>query len=232
VERISETGLIIKWRTLMRSLIVMVMAVMLGACATQDPYTGEQKTSNTAKGAAVGAVAGAAIGAATSSKSDRTKGVLTGAAAGAAIGGGVGVYMDRQEAALRERLQGSGVQVRRDGKNIQLIMPGNITFATNRSDIRSDFYPVLNSVAEVLAEFKQTRIKVSGHTDNTGGADLNQRLSEDRAASVKNYLVGRGVASGRINSIGYSYRYPIASNSTAAGRETNRRVELELEPIE
>ena len=124
------------------------------------------------------------------------------------------------------------VQVRRDGDNIQLVMPGNITFATSRSDIRGDFYPVLNSVAEVLAEFKKTRIKVSGHTDNTGGADLNQRLSEDRAGSVKNYLIGRGVASGRVNSIGYSYRYPIASNSTASGREANRRVELELEPIE
>lgn len=216
----------------MRSLIVALMALMLGACATQDPYTGERKTSNTAKGAGVGAIAGAVIGAATSSKNDRKKGVLTGAAAGAALGGGVGVYMDRQEKVLRERLQGSGVQVRRDGENIQLIMPGNITFATNRSDIRSDFYPVLDSVAEILAEFKKTRIKVSGHTDNTGGADLNQRLSEDRAASVKGYLVDAGVASGRVNSIGYSYRYPIASNSNASGREANRRVELELEPIE
>jgi outer membrane protein OmpA-like peptidoglycan-associated protein len=216
----------------MRNLIVALMALMLGACATQDPYTGQQKTSNTAKGAGVGAIAGAVIGAATSSKNDRKKGVLTGAAAGAAVGGGVGVYMDRQEKVLRERLQGSGVQVRRDGENIQLIMPGNITFATNRSDIRNDFYPVLDSVAEILAEFKKTRIKVSGHTDNTGGADLKQRLSEDRASSVKSYLVGQGVSSGRVNSIGYSYRYPIASNSSAQGRESNRRVELELEPVE
>lgn len=216
----------------MRKLTVAMLALVLAACTTLDPYTGEQKTSNAAKGAGVGAITGAVIGAATSSKSDRKKGVLTGAAAGAAIGGGVGVYMDNQEKALRDRLAGSGVQVRRDGDNIQLIMPGNITFATNRSDIRGDFYPVLDSVAEVLAEFKKTRIKVSGHTDNTGGADLNQRLSEDRAASVKNYLIGRNVASGRINSIGYSYRYPIASNSTVAGREANRRVELELEPIE
>ena len=216
----------------MRSLIVAVLAVYLSACATQDPYTGEKKASNTAKGAGVGAIAGAVIGAATSSKNDRTKGVLTGAAAGAAVGGGVGAYMDHQEKALRERLQGSGVQVRRDGENIQLIMPGNITFATGRSDIRSDFHPVLDSVAEVLAEFKKTRIKVSGHTDNTGGADLNQRLSEDRASSVKSYLIGQGVAGGRVNSIGYSYRYPIASNATAEGRDANRRVELELEPIE
>lgn len=216
----------------MRKLSVALLALILAACTTLDPYSGEKKTSNAAKGAGVGAIAGAVVGAATSSKNDRKKGVLTGAVAGAAVGGGVGVYMDNQEKALRDRLVGSGVQVRRDGDNIQLIMPGNITFATNRSDIRSDFHPVLDSVAEVLAEFKKTRIKVSGHTDNTGGADLNQRLSEDRAASVKNYLIGRGVASGRVNSIGYSYRYPIASNSTASGREANRRVELELEPIE
>jgi outer membrane protein OmpA-like peptidoglycan-associated protein len=220
------------WRNFMRKLTVLAMAMALTACATQDPYTGQQKPSNAAKGAGIGAIAGAVLGAATASKHDRDKGILTGALAGAAIGGGTGAYMDRQEKQIRDRLVGSGVQVSRDGNNIQLIMPGNITFATGRSEIRSDFYSVLNSVTEVLAEFKNTRIKVSGHTDNTGGADMNQRLSEDRAASVKDYLIGRGVASGRVNSIGYSYRYPIATNSTPAGREANRRVELELEPTE
>ncbi len=214
----------------MRFLMMFALVAFVTACATTDPYTGEQKTSNATKGALTGAIAGAVLGAATSSKKDRDKGILTGAAAGAAVGGGVGYYMDRQEKALRERLQGTGVQVKRNGDNIQLIMPGNITFATGKSDIRSDFYGVLNSVAEILAEFKDTRIKVSGHTDNTGSADLNQRLSEQRAESVRGYLMGRKVASGRINAIGYSYRYPIASNSTAAGREMNRRVELELEP--
>lgn len=216
----------------MRVIPLVALAAVLTACTSIDPYTGEQKTSNTAKGATGGAIAGAVIGAATSSKKDREKGILTGAAVGAAAGGGVGYYMDRQAAQLREKLQGSGVQVARDGDNIQLIMPGNITFATGKSDIRTDFHSVLDSVVEVLKEFKKTRIKVSGHTDNTGGADLNQRLSEDRAASVKNYLVSGGVASGRVNSVGYSYRYPIASNSTPQGRESNRRVELQLEPIE
>lgn len=215
----------------MRILCFTMIALLTVGCASTDPYTGEQKTSNTTKGAVTGAIAGAVIGAATSSKNDREKGVLTGAAAGAAAGGGIGYYMDRQESALRERLQGSGVQVKREGNNIQLVMPGNITFATGKSHIRPDFYSVLNSVAEVLAEFKDTRIKVSGHTDNTGGADLNQRLSEERAASVKNYLIGRNLSAGRINATGYSYRYPIASNNTAEGRQANRRVELELEPI-
>lgn len=215
----------------MRIFIGALLAVVLSACTTTDPYTGEDRTSSTAKGATAGAVAGAVLGAATSSKSDRRRGVLTGAAAGAAVGGGIGYYMDRQEAALRERLQGSGVQVRREGDNIHLVMPGNITFETARSDIRPQFHSVLDAVGEVLAEFKDTRVKVSGHTDNVGGAELNQRLSEERANSVKTYLARRNVASGRINAVGYSFRYPIATNATEEGRQANRRVELELEPI-
>lgn len=216
----------------MQRIVSILLIILLAGCVTNDPYTGEEKTSNATKGATMGAITGAILGAATAGKSNRNKSILIGAAAGAAIGGGAGHYMDQQEAVLRERLKGSGVQVRRNGNNIQLIMPGNITFDTGKSAIRSDFYGVLNSVAEVLAEFTKTRIKVSGHTDNTGGADLNQRLSETRAGSVKSYLVGRKVASGRINAIGYSYRYPIASNGSSFGRQQNRRVELELEPIE
>ncbi len=211
-------------------LNVLILFFVVG-CTTTDPYTGEQKTSNTAKGATVGAVAGAVVGAASSSKSDRKKGALIGAAAGGAIGGGIGNYMDRQEAALRNRLQGSGVQVRREGDNLYLVMPGNITFATGRAEIRADFYEVLNSVALVLKEFNQTAIKVSGHTDSTGSDDLNQRLSEDRANSVRSYLVSQQVASGRIQAYGYGPRYPIASNSSESGRQANRRVELELVPM-
>lgn len=216
----------------MRILLVAMLAGLMSACATTDPYSGERKTSNTTKGAAAGAIAGAVIGAATSSKKDRERGILTGAAAGAAMGGGVGYYMDRQEKKLRERLQGTGVQVKRQGDTIQLIMPGNITFDTGSYNIRANFHEVLASVAVVVDEFKDTRIKVEGHTDNTGGAELNQRLSEQRASSVKQFLIREGVASGRINAAGYGYRYPIATNETAAGRQQNRRVELELEPIQ
>ncbi|WP_439509557.1 OmpA family protein [Marinimicrobium koreense] len=216
----------------MKRLLALCAIFTLAACTTTDPYTGEEKTSNTAKGAGIGAVAGAIIGAASSSKSDRKKGALTGAAAGAAIGGGVGNYMDRQEAKLRDELQGSGVQVRREGDRLYLIMPGNITFATGRYEIRSDFYSVLDSVAKVLAEFDQTAIKVSGHTDSTGGDQLNQTLSEQRAASVRDYLIRRDVAAGRIQAYGYGPRYPVASNSTAEGRAANRRVELELLPMQ
>lgn len=216
----------------MKKLLVMFAAVVLAACTTTDPYTGEERASSTAKGAGIGAVAGAVIGAASSSRSDRRRGAITGALAGGAIGGGIGNYMDRQEAKLREELQGTGVQVRRDGDNLHLIMPGNITFATARYEIRADFYEVLDSVATVVNEFDQTGIKISGHTDSTGGDELNQRLSEQRADSVRQYLVRRDVDNRRIGAYGYGPRYPIASNDTAEGRAANRRVEIELLPVE
>ncbi|GAB3093244.1 OmpA family protein [Aestuariicella hydrocarbonica] len=214
-----------------RILIALFVTLAVG-CMSTDPYTGEQKASNTSVGAGAGAVMGAIVGAATSSKKDRGKGALTGAVAGGAIGGGVGYYMDKQETELRNKLQGSGVQVRREGDTIRLIMPGNITFDSGQSAIRGNFYPTLNSVAVVLAEFDRTAIRVAGHTDSTGGAELNQRLSEDRANSVRQYLISQNVASGRIQTNGYGPRYPVASNNTAEGRQANRRVELELLPLD
>ena len=132
---------------------------------------------------------------------------------------------------LREQLAGSGVQVVREGDNIRLVMPGNITFDSGVSSIRSQFYSTLGSVVKVLKEFDETAIQIAGHTDNTGGADLNQKLSEDRAASVQSYLIAQGIAAGRTQAAGYSYRYPIATNDSEQGRQLNRRVELKLVPL-
>lgn len=215
----------------MRRLGIAVLALSLSACTTLDPYTGEKKVGNSTKGAGIGALAGAVIGAATASKNDREKAILTGAALGAATGGGIGFYMDKQEKALRDRLSGSGVQVQREGDNLRLIMPGNITFQTGSAQILGNFYDVLDSVAVVLKEFKDTSILVAGHTDSVGNDSSNQTLSERRAYSVKNYLASAGIPSGRAQAIGFGERYPVASNSTAQGREQNRRVELELEPL-
>ncbi|WP_415889329.1 OmpA family protein [Neptuniibacter sp. SY11_33] len=213
----------------MKKLIaVAVTGVLLTGCQTLDPYTGEQKVGNTAKGAGIGAVAGAVLGAAVSSKSDRGKGALTGALVGGAVGGGIGYYMDQQEALLRQELEGTGVRVERIGDSIRLIMPGNITFAVNSDRIAGSFYPVLDSVAKVLAKFDQTELNVDGFTDSSGSFEYNQQLSERRAARVGDYLASAGVERLRINARGYGERYPIADNKTSAGRSQNRRVEINI----
>lgn len=216
----------------MKKWVMAAMAVAMVGCTTLDPYTGEQKTSQAAKGAGIGAVGGAVVGAATASRSDRAKGALTGAVAGGAIGGGIGHYMDRQEMALRQRLEGTGVRVAREGDQIRLIMPGNITFGVDRDEVRPEFYGTLESVAVVLKEFNQTTVRIEGHTDSTGSDSHNQTLSERRAASVARLLASHGVAQGRLFSLGYGKRYPIASNDTEAGRQANRRVEIHLAAIQ
>lgn len=218
----------------MKKTIVAVSVALVGlsGCMTYDPYTGEEKTSSATKGSIIGALGGAAVGAATSSKSDRGKGALIGAASGAAVGGGIGYYMDRQEAQLRHQLEGTGVRVVRNGDQIELIMPGNITFDVNESTIKPTFSGTLESVGRVLNEFDKTRIQIEGHTDSTGAQSYNQLLSESRAASVRDFLLNQGIQANRTRAVGYGPRYPIASNDTASGREQNRRVELTLAPMQ
>lgn len=210
---------------------VGLSAVLLTGCATQDAYTGEDKTSRSALYGLGGAAAGAVVGAATSSRSDRTKGALIGATVGGAAGAGYGYYVDQQEARLRQELVGTGVQVIRNGDNLQLVMPGNITFASNSSDISSSFYPTLNSLVKVFKEFDKNGVAIVGHTDSTGSMELNMRLSQDRANSVASYLTGQGVPGSRISSRGVGPTQPIASNDTTTGRAQNRRVEINLFPL-
>ncbi|MDY6840817.1 MAG: OmpA family protein [Pseudomonadota bacterium] len=213
-------------------LAFAVATVGLAGCMTYDPYTGEEKTSSATKGGIIGAIGGAAVGAATSSKSDRGKGAMIGAASGAAIGGGIGYYMDKQEAELRRKLEGTGVRVVRNGNEIDLVMPGNITFDLNESTIRPSFSGTLESVALVLKEYDKTIIQIEGHTDSSGSDSYNQLLSERRASSVRDFLLNQGIEPRRTRAVGYGERYPVASNDTAAGREQNRRVELTLVPMQ
>ena len=205
----------------------LVLCLMLSACTT-NPYTGEEEASKTAKGAGIGAIGGAVVGAIAGGS---RRSVLLGMGLGALTGAGVGLYMDREEDRLREQLRGTGVSVSRDGDNIILNMPGNITFATNSSDISADFYPVLDSVALVVNEFDKTYVDITGYTDSTGPDDLNQRLSEARARSVAQYLESRKVLPQRIVTRGMGPQNPIASNDTPEGRALNRRVEITLSPI-
>jgi outer membrane protein OmpA-like peptidoglycan-associated protein len=221
----------------MRSFLITAVAgavtvAALSACST-NPYTGEQQASKTAWGAGIGAAVGAAAGAATGDNSkERKERALKGAAIGGVTGGGVGAYMDYQEKKLRERLQGVGVGVQKDKQTgaITLVMPGNITFATGQSAVKADFYSVLDAVADVLKEYNKTSIAISGHTDSVGRDDANIKLSQDRANSVGQYLISRGVSGARINAVGYGKSQPVADNSTENGRAQNRRVEIRINP--
>ena len=215
--------------------IPLIACLTLTACTTFDPYTGEEKVTNTAKGAGIGAgIAAVAAYLANKNEDDigkRNRRILKAATGGAAIGGGIGYYMDTQEAELRKKLRGSGVSVEREGNNINLIMPGNITFSSGNATLEQNFLSVLDSVVIVLNEFNQTLVVVAGHTDSSGSNELNQRLSERRAQSVSTYLTAAGVLTDRIEVIGFGVAQPVASNKTKEGKELNRRVEITLLPI-
>ena len=213
-------------------ITIAVLAIGLSGCETLDPYTGESKTSNATKGAIIGAVSGAVVGLVSGDDSvERRQRALIGAGVGALAGGSIGYYMDRQEQKLREELAGTGVSVHRDGDNITLNMPGNVTFATNSSDLNAEFFGVLTSVSKVMTEFDKTVVEVAGHTDSTGTDSYNQGLSERRAGSVAEYLRRQGIMNQRLITVGLGEAMPVADNTSARGRQQNRRVEITMVPL-
>lgn len=212
----------------MRTLIISatsVVSVVLTGCQSTGSIG-----SKTALGAAVGGGAGYAISKSNHNSSSQNNRAL---ALGAIVGGGAGLYLDNKEVKLRQELQGSGVEVGRnpDG-SVGLIMPGNITFATNQSTIKPEFYTTLNKIAQVLAEDKNSGILVTGYTDNTGNDSINIPLSQKRAQAVASYIASQGVSTTRINAQGMGSANPIASNTTTTGREANRRVEISIYAIQ
>lgn len=212
-----------------KSLIaISLFAFIAGGCATSP----DDPNANAKQKAMIGAAVGTAIGLATGDSAvERRQQAMVGAALGAAAGGGIGHYQDKQEAKLRQQLQGTGVDVVRQGDNIMLDMPSGITFAFNSSDVNSQFYSVLDKVAVTLNEYNQTTINVAGHTDSVGSDSYNQKLSEQRASSVARYLQSRGVTNQRLQTYGYGESRPVDTNNTEAGRANNRRVEITLVPI-
>jgi len=213
-------------------LAMAVMTVSASACTTLDAYTREEQMSSATKGALIGAAAGVVAGLISGDDAvERRQHALIGAGIGALAGGSIGYYMDQQEAKLRAELDGTGVSVVRDGDNITLSMPGNVTFATDSSDLSPAFFDVLNSVGKVLVEYEKTVVEVAGHTDSTGSAAYNQGLSERRASTVSKYLTGRGVISQRLITLGIGETRPVADNATPDGRQANRRVEITMVPV-
>ena len=203
-------------------LITGVAAVVILATGCAEMSDTQRRT---ATGAGVGALAGAVLSSATGGRAG------TGAVVGAGVGA-LGTYiwsqnMERQKREMEQATQGTGIAVTQTQDNqLKLDIPSDISFAVGRSDIQSNFAPVLDRFAEGLRNNPNTDVRIIGHTDNTGSDAVNNPLSLERAASTRNYLTGRGVDGRRIAIEGMGERQPIATNETADGRSRNRRVEI------
>ncbi|CUI04128.1 OmpA family protein [Massilia antarctica] len=210
-------------KNLSTSLIGITVAVMLATgCADMSPTQ-----RGTATGAGVGAGLGAIIGASSGHGGHAGKGAIIGGAAGAIIGNIWSNRMEQQKQAMEQATRGTGIQVSQTQDNrLKLEVPADVSFDTGRSDIKSNFRPVLERFAATLQDNPSTTVTIIGHTDSTGGDNVNQPLSVDRAAQTRDFLAARGVSPNRIMIDGRGEREPIASNDDPSGRARNRRVEI------
>ena len=198
--------------------------VALGGCANMN-----EVQRGTATGAGVGAGIGAVLGAATGPGGGRraATGAVVGGAAGAVIGNIWSSRMEQQKRQMEQATQGTGVQVTQTADNrLKLDIPSDISFDTNRADIKPNFRPILDKFASGLVENPYAKVTIIGHTDSTGGDAINNPLSVNRAAQTREYLMSRGVPSNRISIDGRGSREPLVSNDTEANRARNRRVEI------
>ena len=213
----------------MITLALVAAMLPLSACVT-DPTTGKRTISKAAIGGIGGALGGYLLGDLIGGKRDRTEKIV-GAGIGALAGAGAGYYMDEQEKKLRQQTVGTGVNVTREGDNLVLDMPSEVTFGVDSANIDTGFRNTLDQVASTLMQYEKTYVDVMGHTDSTGSDTYNQTLSERRASAVADYLSIRGVQSARLATRGYGESQPKASNLDPAGRSANRRVEIRLVPV-
>jgi outer membrane protein OmpA-like peptidoglycan-associated protein len=209
-----------------KRLTATTLAAMLAlaGCADMNPVQ-----RGTAQGAGIGAGVGAVLGAATGGGGGRraATGAAVGGAAGAVIGNIWSSRMEQQKRQMEQATQGTGVEVTQTADNrLKLDIPADISFDTNRANIKSNFRPILDKFAASLVENPYTKVTIVGHTDSTGSDAINNPLSVNRAAQTREYLSARGVASNRFNIDGRGAREPIASNDTDVNRARNRRVEI------
>ena len=205
--------------------LFMSSALMLTSCESI------QNANNTQKGAAIGTASGAVIGGILGNNIGKGKnaalGAVLGGIVGGVAGGVIGNKMDKQAKDIKEALPGA--QVARVGEGIKITLSENlVNFAFNSAELTSSAKTNLDKLATVLINNPDTNINIYGHTDNKGTAQVNQKISENRANSVKNYLISKGIASSRMITMGRGFSEPIASNDTDAGRAQNRRVEFAI----
>jgi outer membrane protein OmpA-like peptidoglycan-associated protein len=201
-----------------RLVVFAVAGTLLAGCQTQQQ-------TNTAAGTGIGAATGAALGAIFGGG----KGAAIGAGVGGLVGGVTGYNWQKIHNKLSGDTKGTGTQITEqpDG-SLKVNIPSSVSFDTNSYAIKPSFATVLDQVAQTLNQNPEVKARVVGYTDSTGSAALNQTLSENRAESVVNYLIGQGVASNRLAAQGLGASDPIGDNNTEQGRAANRRVEMNL----
>ena len=209
---------------MLRKVSVVFIATLFALACASSP---DDPNAKAKRGAGVGAAAGAVVGAVIGNQSGNNRtGAVVGAAAGAAIGAAVGHRMDQQQ---KELQQIPGVEVSRPAENeIAVQLTNDILFDFNSSALRPESRATLRDLAANFTRYPDETVSVEGHTDNVGSATYNQTLSEERASSVKDYLVTEGVPSSRISAAGYGESRPKATNDTPEGRQLNRRVEIHI----
>lgn len=201
-------------------LIPVLGAALLSGCA--DMSENQRRTTT---GAGIGALAGAVLSSATGGNAG------TGAVVGAGIGA-LGTYiwsrhMDEQKRAMEQATQGTGVSVVQTADNqLKLDIPSDISFDTGSAVVKPNLRPILDRFADGLRNNPRAEVRIVGHTDSTGSDAVNNPLSQDRAASTRDYLVARGVPFDRFMVEGRGSHQPVAGNDTAEGRARNRRVEI------
>lgn len=206
-------------------------ALLLAGCMeNRNPDGSLNPNANRNQAAVAGAVIGGIIGNTVGGDDDRFAKTALGAAVGGMIGGAIGANLDRQAMELEQSLTTDGVRIVNTGDRLIVTMPQDVLFDIDSASVRPALRADLNTLAASLNRYPDTHLQVIGHTDNTGDAGYNQRLSEDRADSVAYVLISAGVASSRITSVGRGEDYPVASNLTAEGRAQNRRVEFVIIP--
>ena len=202
---------------------LMCAAIILSGCGN---------VSNTAKGTAFGSAAGVAVGSIVGALAGKDgKSTAIGAAIGTAVGAGVGAIIGNKmdkKAAEMAALEGAQVEIVKDANDLDAIkvtFDSGILFATNKSTLNDASKKALADFVKNMSDMKDTDVTIYGHTDNTGKAEFNEKLSLDRAQSVANYLKGLGMENNMVVE-GKSWTMPVASNDTAEGRQQNRRVEV------
>lgn len=197
---------------------LLATAVVLGAlgCAASN------RTRGAVIGATTGGVAGGVIG---HQSGSTTKGAIIGAVLGGAAGAIIGHQMDQRAREIEQNVPGAIVE--RVGEGIQVTFPSGLLFDFDSDVVRRDAATHLNNLATNLGRYGDSNLMIAGHTDALGSSDYNQALSDRRASSAARYLTVQGVAR-HIATVGLGEREPVSSNSTEAGRQQNRRVEIAI----